>query len=138
MKRDPIYGAVSRALYGEHFAMLVARSRRLLLAEQEFSDGPAQDPPVASLTALVATTAEALWLASHYTPIYANQPKARKIYCVEAGGILSTGASGTMILIPQYGAIGGTTLGTSHGDDADQHDCGAVVPAFHLGVPHHR
>jgi hypothetical protein len=71
------------------------------------------DTHVASGGALVATTAEALWLASQFTPIFANDPKAGKIYCVRAGGIMSTGASGTLILIPQYGAIGGTTLGTS-------------------------
>lgn len=83
------------------------------MARQLFSDGPILDPQVANGTALVATTAEALWLASQFTPIFANDPKAGKIYCVRAGGILSTGASGTLILIPQYGAIGGTTLGTS-------------------------
>lgn len=83
------------------------------MGRQLFQDGPFMDPQVANLTALIATTAEALWLATQYTPIFANDPKAGKIYCIRAGGILSTGASGTLILIPQYGAIGGTTLGTS-------------------------
>jgi hypothetical protein len=68
---------------------------------------------VANGSALVATTAEALWLFSLYTPIFANDPKAGKIYSVRAGGILSTGASGTLILAPQYGAIGSTALGPS-------------------------
>jgi len=83
------------------------------MARQYFSDGPFIDPQVANGTALVATTAEALWLASQYTPIFANDPKAGKVYHVVAGGILSTAASGTLILVPQYGAIGGTTIGTS-------------------------
>jgi hypothetical protein len=83
------------------------------MGRQLFQDGPYIDPQIANGTALVSTSAEALWLATQYTPIFANDPKAGKIYCVRAGGILSTGASGTLILIPQYGALGGTTLGTS-------------------------
>jgi hypothetical protein len=83
------------------------------VGRQTFRSGPQLDPQIANGTALVATTAEALWLASQYTPIFANEPSASRIYCVRAGGIISTGASGTLILIPQYGAIGGTTLGTS-------------------------
>jgi hypothetical protein len=91
------------------------------MARQLFTDGPYIDPPVASNpgvtgaagSALVATTAEALWIGAQFTPIFANDPKAGKIYTVKAGGILSTGASGTLILVPQYGVLGGTTLGTS-------------------------
>lgn len=83
------------------------------MGRQYFQDGPYVDPPVASSAALVATTAEALWIGATFTPIFANDPKSGKIYSVKAGGILSTGASGTLILIPQYGALGGTTLGTS-------------------------
>lgn len=83
------------------------------MGRQLFQDGPYTDTHVASGAALVATTAEALWIGATFTPIYANDPKAGKIYCVRAGGILSTGASGTLILIPQYGALGGTALGTS-------------------------
>lgn len=78
-----------------------------------FNDGPYVDPQVANGTALVATTAEALWIGATFTPIFANEPKAGKIYSIRAGGILSTGASGTLILLPQYGVLGGTTLGTS-------------------------
>ena len=83
------------------------------MARQYFTDGPFVDPQIASGTALVATTAEALWTGSQFTPIFANDPKAGKIYHVVAGGILSTGVSGTLTLIPQYGALGGTTIGTS-------------------------
>jgi len=83
------------------------------MGRQLFQDGPYVDTHVANATALVSTSAEALWIGATFTPIFANDPKAGKIYCVRAGGIMSTGASGTMILIPQYGALGGTTLGTS-------------------------
>jgi len=83
------------------------------MARQYFTDGPYVDTHVASGAALIATTAEALWIGATFTPIFANDPKAGKIYRVSAGGILSTAASGTMILIPQYGVLGGTTLGTS-------------------------
>lgn len=83
------------------------------MGRQLFQDGPYVDTHVANGTALVATTAEALWIGATFTPIFANDPKAGKIYSIKAGGILSTGASGTLILIPQYGVLGGTTLGTS-------------------------
>lgn len=83
------------------------------MGRQLFQDGPYVDPQVANGTALVSTSAEALWIGATFTPIFANDPKAGKIYSVKAGGILSTGASGTLILIPQYGVLGGTTLGTS-------------------------
>ena len=83
------------------------------MGRQLFQDGPFIDPQVANGTALVATTAEALWLATQFTPIFANDPKAGKVYCVRAGGIITTAASGTLIIAPQYGAIGGTALGAS-------------------------
>jgi hypothetical protein len=83
------------------------------MGRQYFQDGPYIDTHVASGAALTSTSAEALWIGATFTPIFANDPKAGKIYCVRAGGIMSTGASGTLILIPQYGVLGGTTLGTS-------------------------
>jgi hypothetical protein len=75
------------------------------MARQYLQDGPYIDPPVASGSALVATTIEDLWSGAQFTPIFANDPKAGKIYVVEAGGIMSTGASGTLIITPQYGAV---------------------------------
>jgi hypothetical protein len=88
---------------------------------QSFTGGPTLLPPIASNptvagaagSALVSTSAEALWIGAQFTPIFANDPYAGKVYVVRAGGICSTGASGTLILLPQYGALGGTTLGTS-------------------------
>jgi hypothetical protein len=91
------------------------------MGRQLFGDGPFIDPPVASNpgvtgaagSALVSTSAEALWIGAQFTPIYANQPKAGSIYCVRAGGILTTNTSGTLIIAPQYGVLGGTALGAS-------------------------
>ena len=71
---------------------------------QYLQDGPYIDPPVASGTALVSTSAEALWIGATFTPIFANDPKAGKIYCLRAGGIWTTNTSGTLILNPQYEA----------------------------------
>jgi hypothetical protein len=78
---------------------------------QLFNDGPYIDPPVANLTTLTATTIEDLWTAATYTPIFANDPKAGKIYCVRAGGTISL-TGGTAIITPQL-ATSSTALGVS-------------------------
>lgn len=84
------------------------------MARQYLQDGPFIDPPVtAPLSANAATTAVDLWTGATYTPIFANDPKAGKIYVVEAGGFLSTGASGTLIISPFYGTSSGIALGAS-------------------------
>lgn len=83
------------------------------MGRQLFQDGPYIDTYVGDGTPLTSTSAEALWLGTQYTPIYANDAKAGKVYCVRAGGIMSTGASGTLIIEPKFGAIGGVTLGAS-------------------------
>lgn len=83
-------------------------------ARQYLVDGPYMDPPVsAPLSANTATTAVDMWSGAQYTPIFANDPKAGKIYIVEAGGILSTGASGTLTISPFYGTASGVALGAS-------------------------
>jgi hypothetical protein len=84
------------------------------MSRQYFEDLVA-DPQIANSTALVATTIEALWPAAIYSRIEANSvTSAPKIFKIHAGGIWSTGASGTMILTPSIGtATGGATLGAS-------------------------
>lgn len=82
-------------------------------ARQYLQDGPFIDPPVASGSALVATTIESLWDGAQYTPIFANDPKAGKIYRVEAGGIMSWAATGTLTITPLYGGPAGVALGAS-------------------------
>lgn len=83
------------------------------MARQYLQDGPYIDPPVASGGALVSTAAEAAWSGPQYTPIFANDPKAGKIYHMVASGIITTGASGTLIITPTYGGTGGIALGAS-------------------------
>src|SRR6266704_6015954 len=81
------------------------------MARQYFGDGPFIDPPVAPLATLSATTIEDLWPGITFTPIFANDAKAGKIYCVRAGGTISL-TGGTAIITPQWGPAG-TTLGVS-------------------------
>ena len=84
------------------------------MARQYLFEGPYMDPPVtAPLSANTATTAVDMWSGAQYTPIFANDPKAGKIYSVKAGGFMSTGASGTLTISPFYGGSGGVALGAS-------------------------
>lgn len=81
------------------------------MGRQLFQEGPYIDPPVANLTTLTATTIEDLWPGITWTPIFANEAKAGRIYIVEAGGTISL-TGGTGIITPQWGPAG-TTLGVS-------------------------
>ncbi len=81
------------------------------MGRQLFQDGPYIDGPVAPLGALSATTIEDMWPGITWTPIFANDAKAGKIYCVRAGGTISL-TGGTAIITPQWGPAG-TTLGVS-------------------------
>jgi hypothetical protein len=81
------------------------------VARQYLQDGPFIDPQVANGSALVATTIESLWVGDQYTPIFANDPKAGKIYVVEAGGTMTWAGTGTLIITPLYGGTGGVALG---------------------------
>ena len=81
------------------------------MGRQYFGDGPALDPPVANLTTLTSTSIEDIWAGIVWTPIFANDARAGKIYCVRAGGTMSL-TGGTLIITPQWGPAG-TTLGVS-------------------------
>ena len=81
------------------------------MGKQLFQDGPFIDAPVALATALTSTSAESLWTAATWTPVYANDAKAGKIYCVRAGGTGSL-TGGTMIVTPTY-TTGSVALGVS-------------------------
>lgn len=81
------------------------------MGRQLFQDGPYIDSPIANLTTLTATTIEDMWSGIQYTPIFANDAKVGKIYCVRAGGTISL-TGGTAIITPQWGPAG-TTLGAS-------------------------
>jgi hypothetical protein len=81
------------------------------MGRQLFTDGPYIDPPVAPLTTLSSTSIEDMWAGITWTPIFANDAKAGKIYKVFAGGTISL-TGGTAIITPQWGPAG-TTLGVS-------------------------
>jgi hypothetical protein len=83
------------------------------MSRQYFEDVPFGDVPIANLTAVTATTETILW-NQQFTTVPANDARAGKVYRLTAGGILSTGASGTLIITPRWGnGITGTTLGAS-------------------------
>lgn len=99
--RDPKLRAMAR----------IADKYDFRMARQLFADGPYIDPPVANLATLTATTIEDLWAGITWTPIFANDAKAGKVYRVRAGGTISL-TGGTGIITPQWGPAG-TTLGVS-------------------------
>ena len=78
---------------------------------QGFASGPSVDAPVANLTTLTSTSIEDIWAGITWTPIFANEARAGRIYCVRAGGTVSL-TGGTAIITPQWGPAG-TTLGVS-------------------------
>lgn len=83
------------------------------MGRQYFVDLTAE-PPLANLTAVVATTETALWSAAEYTPINARDARPGKIYRVTAGGIVSFATTGTLIITPRLGlTTGGVTLGAN-------------------------
>lgn len=83
------------------------------MSRQYFADISA-DPPIANLSAVIATTETALWNAANYTPIPANDCRAGKIYRLVAGGIMSFASTGTLIITPRFGlTTGGVTMGAS-------------------------
>ncbi len=81
------------------------------MGRQLFQDGPYIDGPVAPLGTLSSSSIEDLWPGITWTPIFANDAKAGKIYCVRAGGTISL-TGGTAIITPQWGPAG-TPLGAS-------------------------
>lgn len=84
------------------------------MSRQYFADTLCE-PPIANLTAVVATVETILWNVSNYSPIAANDARPGKIYKLSAGGIVTTGASGTLIVTPRVGltVAAGITLGAS-------------------------
>lgn len=89
----------------------LARMHGMTADRQGFQGGPYIDPPVANLATLSATTIEDIWPGITWTPVFANDAKASKIYQVRAFGTISL-TGGTGIITPQWGPAG-TTLGVS-------------------------
>jgi hypothetical protein len=64
--------------------------------------------------ATITATTETVLIPTLWTGIPAMEPRAGKIYRLEVGGTVTTGASGTMIITPRFGTvIGGVALGAS-------------------------
>jgi hypothetical protein len=81
------------------------------MGRQTFSDGPAADPPLASVGSYTTTTIASMWPSAQFTPIFAGDPKVGKIYSVRAGGIFTTSnALCTMIITPRYNTATPVTL----------------------------
>ncbi len=115
---DPIKGLQftecflrAKRIVSEHRAQNPFHNFEPLCGRQLFNDGPYIDPPVANLTTLSNTSIEDIWTSTVYTPIFANDPKAGKIYCVRAGGTVSL-TGGTGIITPQLNTSS-TALGAS-------------------------
>ena len=86
------------------------------MARQYLQDGPFLDPPIASpLAADATTTILAMWNPLQYTKFYGDEARPGRVYCVKAGGILTTATTGALTITPAIttAATGGTTLGAS-------------------------
>jgi hypothetical protein len=100
------------------------------MSRQYFMDMPV-DPPTLNpnASALVSTSEEALWPSPIWSPIPIGDCRPGKAYKVSAGGILTTSASAsTLILTPRIGiSVGaGITMGAN---------AAVTVTASLTGVP---
>lgn len=73
------------------------------------------NPPVASLPAVVLTAETALWDVATYSPIPANDAAVGRLYRLTAGGIMSFAATGTLTITPRFGltVAAGITMGAN-------------------------
>jgi hypothetical protein len=74
------------------------------------------DPPTLNpnASAITATTESLLWPTALFSPINIGDIRPAKVYKVTAGGIYSSGASGTLTITPRVGtSTSGITLGAS-------------------------
>lgn len=73
------------------------------------------DPPIANLTAVTATTETILWNVSNYSPINANDCRPGKIYKLTAGGIWTNATTGSLTITPRFGltVAAGITMGAN-------------------------
>jgi hypothetical protein len=99
------------------------------LARQKLQEGPYLDPPIAApLSADTATTAVLMWNPLQYTKFYGDEATPGRIYCVKAGGLITTAATGALTISPSITTTNaaGTTLGAS---------IAQTVPASKLSGP---
>lgn len=93
------------------------------MGRQYFQD-LGNEPPLANLTAITATTETALWSAAEYSPIAARDARPGKIYRVTAGGIVSFATTGALTITPRLGL---TTSGVTLGANAAQTVQGVTI-----------
>jgi hypothetical protein len=99
------------------------------MARQMLQDAGPVEPAIADpLAANAATTAVGMWNSQQYTPIFAYDAKPTKMYIVEAGGLITTAATGALTISPSISTTNaaGTTLGAS---------IAQTVPASSLSGP---
>jgi hypothetical protein len=72
------------------------------MGKQLFQEGPFVDSMIVSPTAYTTITITAMWTAAQFTPIFANDPKAAKIYSIRAGGIMTAASATTLLITPTY------------------------------------
>lgn len=109
-----------RARWGSRLPDTIIRNMAMsklfpdIVGARQYFDTVTQDPPIANLTAVTATTETGLWNVPLYTPIHAYEATPAKTWRVTAGGIASTGGSGTLIITPRLGTTtSGITMGAS-------------------------
>jgi hypothetical protein len=85
------------------------------MSRQYFADLPVEPPTLNPLAAAIVATSETLlWPTALFSPINIGDLRAGKVYRLSAGGIWSTGASGSLTITPRIGtSTGGATLGAS-------------------------
>lgn len=86
------------------------------MARQYLQDDGFLEPAISDpLAANTSTSAVGLYNSLQYALIPAYDSRPGKVYMVEAAGIITTGASGTLIIAPSISTTNaaGTTLGTS-------------------------
>jgi hypothetical protein len=86
------------------------------VARQYLQDGGPLEPAITDPKAASAvTTAEGAWNSLQYTMIPAFDSRPGKVYVVEAGGLITTAATGALTLAPSISTTNaaGTTLGSS-------------------------
>lgn len=86
------------------------------MARQTLQEGPYLDAPIAApVSADVATTPVLMWNPLQFTKFYGDEARRSRIYVVEAGGLITTAATGALTISPSITTTNaaGTTLGAS-------------------------
>jgi hypothetical protein len=99
------------------------------VARQTLQDGPYLDAPIAApLSGDTATGITLMWNPLQFTKFYGDEARRSRIYVVEAGGLITTAATGALTITPSIttSAAAGTTLGAS---------IAQTVPASSLSGP---